>query len=160
MRVIARTCHLDGRHVPILRVLCTFTVLTALTIRSVLHDSCDDTPKRLNLTHQRIYTDANLCNPEIFHIIQNFTHDLMEYIQHENIDMPLEWDLVLELEANALIPGDFHWTYYFVAPSKRLLFWVHPYDLTEELGEILGEVSPTHLRKSILLFGFSCGVPY
>lgn len=99
--------------------------------------------------HQRIYTDANLCDTEIFHIIQNFTHDLMEYIQHESILMPSEWDLVLELEANALIPGDFHWTYYFVAPSKRLLFWVHPYDLTEELGEILGEVSPTHLRHEL-----------
>ncbi|CCM03271.1 uncharacterized protein FIBRA_05399 [Fibroporia radiculosa] len=85
---------------------------------------------------KKIFTEAYLCDPDIFLEIDDFAAQVEEVIQAQPNPLPEHVELVLELEENKKENKEtkHHWCYYFVDHKSRTLFWLHEYDIVGELG--------------------------
>ncbi|TFY63080.1 hypothetical protein EVJ58_g3462 [Rhodofomes roseus] len=108
---------------------------------------------------RRTYTEAWLCDPEILEEIEDFAVRLEELVRSLEFTLPPDAELVLELEripAHAPShddlesgkPSKHYWTYYYVDHAERVLFWIHPYSVSDELEQLRGFHSPSHIRLS------------
>ncbi|KAH9836358.1 uncharacterized protein C8Q71DRAFT_79644 [Rhodofomes roseus] len=90
-----------------------------------------------------MYTEAWIYDPLILKEIEDFAHRLCEEIQKNGFALPSDAELVLDLEVipdhapvrTDLVTGEqciHYWTYYFINPAERILFWLHPIDILEE----------------------------
>ncbi|KAJ3491302.1 hypothetical protein NLI96_g802 [Meripilus lineatus] len=98
--------------------------------------------------NQRVYTDANVCDTVILREVECFLHALEKYAEEEFIKIPPKSELVIELTK----PDggeDLVWEYYYVNPESRTLFWLHDFDVTWWLSELIGETSPPHIKHEI-----------
>jgi hypothetical protein len=97
---------------------------------------------------QRIYTDANLYDPEEFLIISESANqilgDLEIKAQDDNVELPSDIELVLEIvpAEEGPICG-----YYFINHKSRCLFWLEKFDAEIICAGIYVVVSSSHLRK-------------
>ncbi|KAH9946754.1 hypothetical protein B0H21DRAFT_388772 [Amylocystis lapponica] len=112
-------------------------------------------------SEKRIYTDANLYDPNILIEIQAFICLVDKMVQETraeptaapnsvdeaNITKSEKMDLVLEL--NDSDDGGHKWCYYFVNHTDRALFWLHDFDISEHVKEVLGRKSPPHIKYEI-----------
>lgn len=99
---------------------------------------------------KRIYTDANLCDPEELVVItesaDQILGDLVNKTRDENIALSSDIELVLEIvpQDSGPICG-----YYFVEHRFRCLFWLENFDAEDICGDIKAVVSLSHLRYEI-----------
>jgi hypothetical protein len=99
---------------------------------------------------KRIYTDANLYDPEEFLIISESANqilgDLEIKAQDDNIELPSDIELALEIipTEEGPICG-----YYFINHKSRCLFWLEEFDAEGICSEINAVVSLSHLRYEI-----------
>ena len=108
---------------------------------------------------QRIYTEAYLCDKQVSSEIDQFQTYLFRYIEENDVAIPLDSELVLELSHET-----HSWRYYFVDHTSRSLFWVHECDMTYETFELLGYPTLPHLRGSsyslilmpMMIYPFMC----
>lgn len=98
---------------------------------------------------QRIYTDAYICDKKTFYEVMAFADQLEDYIRTEKISIPSCADLVLELLQDD--DGLTTWNYYFAHNERRILFWVHDFDMTWWVSELIGQITMPHMSK--LSFG-------
>ncbi|KAH9836352.1 uncharacterized protein C8Q71DRAFT_762021 [Rhodofomes roseus] len=109
---------------------------------------------------RRTYTEAWLCDPEILEEIEDFAVRLEELVRSLEFTLPPDAELVLELEripAHAPShddlesgkPSKHYWTYYYVDHAERVLFWIHPYSVSDELEQLRGFHSPSHIKHGI-----------
>lgn len=94
---------------------------------------------------QKIYTDADIRDPNILVEIESFANALEEHAKEEKISIPLGSELVLELEREG--DHDYTWSYYFVDIESKSLFWLHDFDVTWWISELVGETSLSHISK-------------
>lgn len=76
-------------------------------------------------------------------------HALEKYAEEEFIKIPPKSELVIELTK----PDggeDLVWEYYYVNPESRTLFWLHDFDVTWWLSELIGETSPPHISELVI----------
>ena len=99
------------------------------------------------ICYQRIYTDANLCDPDELVVItesaDQILGDLLNKTRYENITLPDDIELVLEIVPldSGPICG-----YYFVEHRSRCLFWLDNFDAEAICADIKVVVSLSHLR--------------
>jgi hypothetical protein len=97
---------------------------------------------------QRIYTDANLYDPEEFLIISESANQILGDLEikarDDNVELPLDIELALEVvpAEGGPICG-----YYFINHKSRCLFWLDDFDAGGICSEIKAVVSLSHLRK-------------
>ncbi|OCH90427.1 hypothetical protein OBBRIDRAFT_887699 [Obba rivulosa] len=94
-----------------------------------------------------IYTDAYLCDSEIYEEIQRFMTFIMQSMKTKNLELKsTHIECVLELVPRD--DGGWRWCYYFVDLSRRLLFWLHPFKLGDDRDfmEIKGVHSGSHIK--------------
>jgi hypothetical protein len=63
-------------------------------------------------------------------------------IDGDNIQLPVDWELVLEL---SLEEEEESWSYYFIDHELRILFWLHPFELDEFDLQKMTVVSKAHI---------------
>ncbi|OCH87222.1 hypothetical protein OBBRIDRAFT_796401 [Obba rivulosa] len=97
---------------------------------------------------RRIYTDAYLCDSTIACEIDAFVELLDDMMHDERVQLPSGYELVLELESRTPKTG-YNWCYYFVNNDKRTLFWLHDFDISDDLKEIKGATAAAHVRHEI-----------
>jgi hypothetical protein len=114
--------------------------------------------RRVLITYyQRIYTDADLCDPENLVVItesaDQILGDLVNKTRDKNIILPSDVELVLEIvpQDSGPICG-----YYFVEHRSRCLFWLDNFDAEAICADIKVVVSLSHLRMSSLYQGSRC----
>ncbi|KIM86765.1 hypothetical protein PILCRDRAFT_816011 [Piloderma croceum F 1598] len=99
---------------------------------------------------KRIYTDANLYDPEELVIITESANQILTDLNNKAMDdkvtLPTDVELVLEIHAQGteMVCG-----YYLVEHSSRCLFWLEAFDAEEICNEIKAVVSLSHLRYEI-----------
>ncbi|KZT69939.1 hypothetical protein DAEQUDRAFT_725919 [Daedalea quercina L-15889] len=111
---------------------------------------------------RRIYTEAWLCDPAILEEVEDFAFRLEEAARDSGYyPLPVDAELVLELEnippdaeqvrldLDSGKPVEHYWTYYFVDHAERVLFWIHPYQVSDELELIRGFHSASHIKHGI-----------
>lgn len=91
--------------------------------------------------------------------IEDFLVQLDESVHEFGYLLPPDAELVLELENippgaehNDLEtgkPASHYWTYYFVHHASRVLFWVHPHEVTPEMEILRGFHSASHISGCI-----------
>lgn len=81
--------------------------------------------------------------------VQDFIASLFGHISEHDYQIPHDSDLVLQLEEDTEEAGYYDWCYYFACHTSRSLFWVHEHDITSEIDNVLGTVSPSHLKHEL-----------
>ena len=130
--------HLAGQHISTPRERCTsFTKPRYFGLWNV------ETVSTQKCALQRIYTGAYLCDEQISSQIDQFQTYLFLYIKENDIYIPDDSELVLEISHET-----HSWCYYFIDHASHSLFWVHECDMTHQTGELLGYPDLPHLRQS------------
>jgi hypothetical protein len=93
---------------------------------------------------QPIYTDAYLCDVNTLNEINRFLQAI-DQLASESEEMPLDWELVLELSNDEETEKRI-WSYYFINHSDRALFWLHDIDARIILNGLPGVSSRAHIR--------------
>ncbi|OCH87219.1 hypothetical protein OBBRIDRAFT_760045 [Obba rivulosa] len=96
---------------------------------------------------KRIYTDAYICEKSTFSEIEAFMECMENLKKSHSVNLEgSEIECVLELEPRD--QGGFRWCYYFVNTSKRVLFWLHKFDLSYEpdFKEVRGVTCTAHIK--------------
>ena len=93
---------------------------------------------------QNIFTDANLCDPLIFHEILRLVAAVDEEVALLNFQLPPDCDLVLELEETSE-DGIWNWLYYFADHTNRVLFWLQEFDVSPHIESVKGAKDPAHI---------------
>ena len=100
---------------------------------------------------QRIYTDANMDDPDEFVVITESADQILGDLENKardlNIMLPSDVELVLEIVPldSGPICG-----YYFVEHRSRCLFWLEEFDAGGICEDIKVVVSSCHLGESSL----------
>jgi hypothetical protein len=117
-----------------------------------IHDKdVSPTPKRAlhsdNTPHKPIYTDTNMCDPELRQQIEEALEEINE-LRGSCPPLPAgDWELALELGKDEET-GEPICSYYFVCSSTRCLFWLHEFDPESLLAGLCGVTEWTHIRES------------
>ncbi|KAF8916378.1 hypothetical protein CPB85DRAFT_282509 [Mucidula mucida] len=99
---------------------------------------------------RRIFTDADLCNPEVTTLVASFIEQMDEFIRAQDIDIPDTADLVFDL-----IRGEsdnrIFCAYYFADHANRSIFWLDTYYARyfSIWSEIKGATSVSHVGHII-----------
>ncbi|CAL1699558.1 unnamed protein product [Somion occarium] len=102
-------------------------------------------PKTLEFKLQNIPEGWTPCqHPEE---LTSFEVQLKAYADDQNIEIPDDAELVLELQENG--EGSNYWMYYYVHHPTRSLFWLHEHDITWATSELLGKPDYSHLQHEI-----------
>lgn len=137
---------LDGLHKPILKGPNIFTTEKRSDCLLVTYH----TP--LISLHQRILTDADICDPQIFTVVDESANQLLSELHQraseDNVAIPPDVELVLEL---IVWDDDVFCGYYFVEHRSRNLFWLDEFDASDICADIKVVVSQDHLRESPLV---------
>ncbi|KAL6300413.1 hypothetical protein BKA93DRAFT_829121 [Sparassis latifolia] len=97
---------------------------------------------------RRIYTEANLCEPDMLLEVLAFAEQIEETVRDDNIVLPEDAELVLDLEDDE--EGGRNWCYYYASDSRRTLFWLHSYDASDILqAEVRGVSSLAHIKHEL-----------
>lgn len=147
--IIARASRRAGKPLFTRRVVSTFGTEHAYVYATV--------PIEIELveaaTLQKILTEAWLCDPEVLDEIEDFAACLFKVARDGDMTIPSGSELVLELEANLTDNAQTknYWTYYFVNHAERVLFWLHEYDVCDELETLRRIQSASHISMSFSL---------
>ncbi|RDB29917.1 hypothetical protein Hypma_014083 [Hypsizygus marmoreus] len=97
---------------------------------------------------KRIFTDANLYEPDLLRQIEQDIATIEEFFRAHNLRRSLHVDLALELIRDG---GDINTYYYFADHSKRCIYFVDEFDAAELpiWGEVRGVTSSTHIMHEI-----------
>ena len=94
-----------------------------------------------------IYTDTNMCDPNLRHRIEEALEEINE-LRESCPPLPVgDWELALELGEDEET-GEPICSYYFVCLSTRCLFWLHDFDPESALAGLRGVTEWSHIRKS------------
>ncbi|KAF9019693.1 hypothetical protein BDZ89DRAFT_1072834 [Hymenopellis radicata] len=102
---------------------------------------------------RRIFTDADLCEPDVSTLVTSFIEQMDEFIRVQNIDIPATADLVFDL-IRAESDNRIVCAYYFADHANRSIFWLDTYyaHYFSIWSEIKGATSVSHLRYHCQLF--------
>jgi hypothetical protein len=104
------------------------------------------------ICYQRIYTDANLCDPDELMVItesaDQILGNLVNKTRNKNITLPDDIELVLEIVPRDSQGGGPKCGYYFVEHRNQCLFWLDKFDAEHICPDIKVMVSFSHLRMS------------
>ena len=78
---------------------------------------------------QRVFTDADLCDTDIFQAVKTFLEQLDEFIATRNIQIPENVDLVFDL-IRSQEDGKTYCAYYYADHDNKSVFWLDGYDAT------------------------------
>jgi hypothetical protein len=97
---------------------------------------------------QRIFTDANLYKYKNVDIIARCADSVFDMAKAQEIDLTEDMELVLEImdERRSRLR---RCGYYFVDPSNRSIFWVHPFQAEAIFENVKGAKSPGHISRSV-----------
>lgn len=89
-------------------------------------------------------------DPEIMLILEDFTLQIHETIEAQELELPRDYDLVLSLEKRWLT-GGYNRIYYFADHTSQSLFWVQECDSVNdlELGDLLTLTTPYDLSEPL-----------
>ncbi|OCH87221.1 hypothetical protein OBBRIDRAFT_172478 [Obba rivulosa] len=96
---------------------------------------------------RRAYTDAYLCDQSIYDEIMEFLDLVDDYTHEMQVQLPTDHELVLELEPRE--GGGHNWCYYLADHTRRTLFWLQDFDVSEDLEELKGVSSAAHVKHEI-----------
>lgn len=88
---------------------------------------------QLNRTRQRIVTDADILNPQVYETVESRLSQIQDYIKEYHICYPSKETVHLYLEHYPSISA---FGYYFVDHAKQTLFWLdtkYGYNIVREL---------------------------
>lgn len=89
---------------------------------------------------------------EIYEEISAFAKQMEEEAQKFHHLIPPDCDLVLEIEKrsdDALENLGYFWSYYYANHDERVLFWLEPFEVSNELDRLYGEPMPSHISESL-----------
>jgi len=138
----------DGLHTPIQKGLDISFTRERLECLDPIFFHLDLTQQDFTVW-QRIYTDANLYDPEELTVIAESANQILTDLKNKAVDdnvmLPTDVELVLEIipQGPEKICG-----YYFVNHNSRCLFWLEEFDAEQICNDIKVVVSLSHLRKS------------
>ncbi|KAG5636729.1 hypothetical protein H0H81_007058 [Sphagnurus paluster] len=94
---------------------------------------------------KRIVTENWLWDEDEMKILNKFIFEIEEFVRTRRLEQPPDTHLFLEWREDS--EGQ-HWCgYYYACASTRSLFWLETHDISGDLDEIKGEISPTHIRE-------------
>ncbi|KAI0064305.1 hypothetical protein BV25DRAFT_1990055 [Artomyces pyxidatus] len=98
---------------------------------------------------RRIYTDVDLFDPDSRREIEAFAQYLDDRLEADARSLPSdECEVVLDCvrdEETGLIT----WSYYYVDHTTRTLFWLDVYDASNIISDVMGVMSPSHIKHRI-----------
>ncbi|KAF8893792.1 hypothetical protein BD779DRAFT_951008 [Infundibulicybe gibba] len=94
---------------------------------------------------KRIITDSWLWDTIISDQIARFVEEIEEFIRSQNLKLPEDSDLVLDLVQDM---EDEYWCgYYYVDHSTKIPFWLEEFDVSSFIAEVQGDLCPSHIRN-------------
>jgi hypothetical protein len=105
-----------------------------------------------NSRMKRLFTDTDMFNPELRKEMEDFYLLLQRILARRlarlRVDIPSNnYDLTLDITPTN--DGRIRWSYYYACLETRCLFWLHPYDTSNMISKLVGEVrSPAHISAS------------
>ncbi|KAF9017860.1 hypothetical protein BDZ89DRAFT_1074496 [Hymenopellis radicata] len=95
---------------------------------------------------RRIFTDADLCDPDVTTLVTSFIEQMDEFIRVQNIDIPATADFVFDL-IRAESDNRILCAYYFADHANRSIFWLDTYyaHYFPIWSEINGATSVSHV---------------
>jgi hypothetical protein len=95
-----------------------------------------------HIAHQRVFTDANVRDPEIAIKIGKAMEKAYEEARHADISLSPSVELALELM------GDDSWGYYFADHDRRVIFWFEDHHSLYLLNSVRGVERKSHVSES------------
>ncbi|KAI0631094.1 hypothetical protein C8Q77DRAFT_1062481 [Trametes polyzona] len=102
-------------------------------------------------TQKRIFTDADVRQPMLRAILATLEGRLNQFVQDQGIVLPIDYELVLYLEARP-VTGGYNWLYYYVDHHAQALFWVHEWNILNELPVDRGVDSPSDIKYAVEMY--------
>ncbi|KAL0061145.1 hypothetical protein AAF712_012065 [Marasmius tenuissimus] len=97
---------------------------------------------------KKIYTEANIHDPDILRHVKRLIAEFDEYIEKQNVTLPGDIDIAFDLQRK----GDTCRCQYYIADhSTRTVFWLDEYraDKMQVWSEVTGVTKLTHIRHAI-----------
>ena len=99
------------------------------------------------LRFKGIYTDTNMCDPDLRQRIEEALEGIKRVIEVSR-PLPVEWELVLELGTDKET-GDPICSYYFACHATRCILWLHYFDTDSVIADLCGVTEKAHIREFV-----------
>ncbi|KDQ28115.1 hypothetical protein PLEOSDRAFT_1112866 [Pleurotus ostreatus PC15] len=99
-------------------------------------------------TKNKILTDVNLLDEEIFLQTRRFVDIIFDYIRAENLQLEPDVELVVETVKYDW-DEEYRCGYYFVHHKSRSLFWLQEFDVSYALWDAQANTSLSHVKLEI-----------